>query len=63
VQEARRYSELTNLIVDYVDQSFAGFVTGRLDLNRDWDKYLSDLNRMGLDEWLKLIQTGYDRMK
>jgi putative aldouronate transport system substrate-binding protein len=61
VQEARRYSELTNLIVDYVDQSMASFIVGRLDLNRDWGKYLSDLRTMGVDEWLGLIQTAYDR--
>jgi putative aldouronate transport system substrate-binding protein len=61
LQEARRYSELTNLIVDYVDQSLAAFVTGRLDLNRDWDRYIANLNSMGLEEWLKLTQAGYDR--
>jgi putative aldouronate transport system substrate-binding protein len=63
VQEARRYNELTNLIVDYVDQSMALFITGRLDLNKDWDKYIADLNTMGLDEWLGLIQSAWDRFR
>jgi putative aldouronate transport system substrate-binding protein len=61
VQEARRYAELANLIIPYVNQSTASFISGRLDLNRDWDKYISDLKTMGVEEWLKLIQTGYDR--
>jgi putative aldouronate transport system substrate-binding protein len=59
--EARRYAELNRLIIEYVEQSLAGFVTGRLNINTGWDKYLSDLNTMGLTELIQLTQSAFDR--
>jgi putative aldouronate transport system substrate-binding protein len=61
LDEARRYAELNRLIVEYVEQSLARFVTGDLDLNRDWDRYLNDLNRMGLNDLLSITQAAFDR--
>jgi putative aldouronate transport system substrate-binding protein len=61
LDESRRYTELNQLIIEYVEQSLAGFVTGRLDLNTGWDKYLADLDRMGLSELLGMYQAVFDR--
>jgi putative aldouronate transport system substrate-binding protein len=61
LEEARQYTELNRVIVEYVEQSLARFVTGELDLNRDWDRYIADLNKLGLPNLLKLYQTVYDR--
>ena len=43
-------------------QSLAEFVTGNRPLS-DWDNYLSDLENMGLQEWLDVAQTAYDRIE
>jgi putative aldouronate transport system substrate-binding protein len=59
--EARRYSELNRTIIEYVEQSLAGFVTGRLNLDQNWNRYLADLDRMGLAELIELTQTSFDR--
>jgi putative aldouronate transport system substrate-binding protein len=61
LEESRQYAELNRLIIEYVEQSLAGFVTGRLDLNTGWNKYLSDLDAMGLSNLIKITQAGFDR--
>jgi len=43
------------------DEAKIKFITGELNLDRDWDRYVEDLNRRGLQEWLKASQVAYDR--
>jgi putative aldouronate transport system substrate-binding protein len=59
--EAREYTELNQLIVEYKDQSLARFVTGDLNIARDWDTYVNNLNSMGLARLIALTQSGFDR--
>jgi putative aldouronate transport system substrate-binding protein len=59
--ESRRYAELNKLIIEYVEQSIARFVTGDMSLETDWESYLSTLESMGLEELMTLTQTGFDR--
>ena len=50
------------MIRTYVDECWARFVTGDMDLDRDWNSYLAELNRMGLREYIAAIQSCYNRM-
>lgn len=50
----------TNL-VHYIDQSTLQFITGDLDLNKDWDSYVSGLANMQVDRYVLLMQKAYDR--
>jgi putative aldouronate transport system substrate-binding protein len=61
LEESRRYSELNTLIIEYVEQSMTSFVTGRLDISREWNNYVATLDRMGLSELIQLTQTAFDR--
>jgi putative aldouronate transport system substrate-binding protein len=61
VEESRQYNELNTRIVEYVEQSLARFVTGDLNLDRDWNQYLTNLDQMGLKDLIALTQTGFDR--
>jgi putative aldouronate transport system substrate-binding protein len=61
LEESRRYNELNRSIVEYVEQSLARFVSGDLNIARDWDSYVANLNRMGLPELIQLNQTAFDR--
>jgi putative aldouronate transport system substrate-binding protein len=49
----------------YVEESIAKFCTSNLDITDDgvWEKYLSQLENIGLSEMLQIKQTVYDRMK
>jgi putative aldouronate transport system substrate-binding protein len=30
-------------------------------IEQEWDAYLKELDRLGLQEWLQIKQAGYDR--
>ena len=41
----------------------ARFATGDMDLDKDWDSYLKELDNMGLEKYISISQTAYDRMQ
>jgi len=45
----------------FFDASQFNFITGKLSLDSDWDKYLADLRASGLTRLKELYQTSYDR--
>lgn len=47
-------------IQKYVNESISKFVTGTMDIDKDWDKYVKQLNDMGLQSMLELTQRTYD---
>ena len=51
------------MIKDEVDAAYAKFVTGELDLDKDWDSYVEGLNGLGLKKYMELLQRNYDAMK
>lgn len=49
-------------ITSYVDQMRAKFITGVEPLtDASWDAYVNEINKMGIDELLKIKQAAYDR--
>ena len=62
VDEARVYNDLSVSITDFVNQSLAQFVTGRLALNdANWNTYVQTINNLGLPQLLSTTQTAFDR--
>ena len=49
------------MIQEYVNESIARFITGDRDINTDWDSYKDELNAIGLQDMLKVIQAAYER--
>lgn len=41
----------------------AKFITGQLDIDKDWDTYLNEIKKMGIDELTRAWQMVYDRTK
>lgn len=54
------YEELYSTFDSYIDQSVAEFIVGTRSLENDWDAYLSDLEKYGLERYMELQQEGYD---
>lgn len=44
------------------DESFAKFVTGSRKL-ADWDKYVEEMNNLGVDKLLATYREAYDRVQ
>lgn len=47
-------------IKSYIDQAMLQFMTGNKDLNKDWDSYVSGLDKLNLGRYLEIMQQSYD---
>lgn len=56
----KRISELRTDIINIVEQNKANWIVGNSDIEQEWDKYITDLKNIGLDEYVKLNQEAYD---
>jgi putative aldouronate transport system substrate-binding protein len=59
--EMNELADMKNTINTYVNESLALFCTGQKSIERDWDSYLAELNRMNIRRYIELTQSGYDR--
>lgn len=62
LEENDEIKEIKSLLKTYVDECVARFVTGDLDVEKDWDSYLKELDNIGLPYYLEIAQRAYDRM-
>lgn len=61
VEEAREYTELYETITTYVKEMLARFVTGDADINTQWETYVQELDNMGVDRYIEIMQTVFER--
>ena len=61
LDEVPEYVELKTTINEFVKEHIALFATGNLDPDADWDSYLAALDQIGIDRYLELVQSAYDR--
>lgn len=47
-------------LLDFVKESMAKFATGVLDIDADWDEYISDLKALNSVRYEELLQISYD---
>lgn len=59
-QDAQTISEGSLTIGGYVNQATVQFITGALDVDKDWDTYLQKLENMGVQNFLEIYQDYYD---
>jgi putative aldouronate transport system substrate-binding protein len=60
-EELNSIREVIASIESYVKEQQALFCTGRRDVERDWNDYLNQLNRIGLQRYLEVVQRAYTR--
>lgn len=53
-------SQVKTAVNDYVKESVARFITGDLNVDKDWDAYLKNLDNAGLQKYLEILQRSYD---
>ncbi len=61
-QEQEVIDEYRSTINEYVGESFAQFVTGAKDIDSQWESYIAEFNKMGLEEYMDVVQSSFDRM-
>lgn len=60
-EEAEVVNEARGFLYDYIAEHTAKFVTGQLDVDEGWDKYVAGFKAFNVDEYLSILQTAYDR--
>jgi len=58
--DAVENGQLRPVLRDYVNECMAKFVTGKMDINTEWDKYLGEIEKMGVKRVIELAQKAYD---
>lgn len=53
--------ELRTVVRDYISETVAGFVTGTLDIEADWDSVVANFKAMEVERFVQMIQDNYDR--
>ncbi|TYP79100.1 extracellular solute-binding protein [Paenibacillus methanolicus] len=59
-EDGGRGGALQTNIRRYIEENALRFITGERSLDKDWDAYLEELNRIGLPAYEALLQKGYD---
>lgn len=58
--DAQQLSQYTLTIGGYVNQAAVQFITGELNIEKDWDTYLQKLESMGVEDYLSMYQKAYE---
>ena len=58
--KASEYSDIKTALYSYMYESTALFITGDKSLEKDWDSYLSELSKIGLEKYLTMTQEALD---
>ena len=48
-------------ILDYMLEMQQAWILGSRDIDKDWDSYMAQLDRMGYNDVIKVMQSAYDR--
>ncbi len=55
-ENAAKLSEYKVSITDYINQKTAQWISGQADVNAEWDEYCAQLDKLGLQEYIKIRQ-------
>ena len=61
----REVTEVTDLLANlqtYVTSSTAAFLAGNMNIDTQWNAYITELNNIGVQRMLTIVQGVYDRM-
>lgn len=61
-EEQEIVNEFQSTINNYVQESFAQFITGAMDPEADFDRYVAEFEKMGLNEYMEAVNSCFTRM-
>lgn len=59
-EQSATLANTESVVISYVEEMAAAFITGTSDPESDWDAYLNELSVKGVDQLLEIYQAGYD---
>ncbi|UVI28458.1 ABC transporter substrate-binding protein [Paenibacillus spongiae] len=61
--QSAELAELEKTITNYVDEMKAKFITGKADLEKEWDSYVQTLDKLNVKRYLEIYQEAFDAKK
>jgi putative aldouronate transport system substrate-binding protein len=58
--DSATFTQLKTAVRDYAKIAIVDFITGMRNVDKDWDSYLADLNKLGYGKMIELMQKTYD---
>ncbi|GIN69691.1 ABC transporter substrate-binding protein [Bacillus sp. J14TS2] len=62
-EESAEISAIMTDIDTYVEEMRAKFVTGKADIETGWEEYVNSLKKMGIDRYLEIRRSQYERIQ
>jgi len=59
-EDSEQLADLEKTITDYMTNMTARFISGDADIDKEWDSYVSTLDKMNLKGYLDIYQRAYD---
>ena len=60
--EEEEISDIATSLKNYVNEFKAGVLSGNIDLEAEWDNYLNEVDKIGLETWLDVLTAAFARM-
>lgn len=60
-EEVQKYSTIKSEYANYVRQSLVKFIVGDMDIEKDWNTYITNLEKMNQQDLLDIYQKAYNR--
>ncbi|MGE5613826.1 MAG: extracellular solute-binding protein [Bacillota bacterium] len=60
--DSARIAQIFAPLQDYVKTSIVEFITGKKNVDRDWDAYIAGLSKLKYEEYVRLNQAAYDNL-
>lgn len=59
-EDAERLSVIQTDLFSHLEKKKADWMTGKADVEAEWDAYLAELKKLNVDEFIKINQKAYD---
>jgi putative aldouronate transport system substrate-binding protein len=58
-EDNTRIAEIGQSLGNYMNQRVAEWVSGQANIDAEWDQYVAELNRLGIQDWLQIQRKYY----
>ena len=62
-EDATKIANLQTDIFNLVEENKADWILGRSDVEKDWEQYLKEMETVGIEDYMEIMQKSYDVFK
>ncbi|MBQ8814267.1 MAG: extracellular solute-binding protein [Lachnospiraceae bacterium] len=62
IEESEKIADIAATMKTYLNETISAFLSGDKDIDAEWDAYLAELDKIGMNTLLEVYQAAYDRV-